>query len=105
MWNLLELINSIIDEKGLKLIDAEAIYVRNGSEYDINATNSKLSYGEAVELFDYEFEDGCGIETAHTILIYFKEWILIKSIYDGSENFHLVPRNPNDSFAPESYGG
>lgn len=105
MRNLLELINSIIEKRGLNLIDAEAIYVCGGEEHDSDATSLKLSHEQVAELFDYEFNAGYGMESAHSILIYFKEWILIKSIYDGSENFHLLPRNPNDSFVPKSYGG
>ena len=59
----------------------------------------------ALDILDFEFDDGFGGEEGYNLYVWTKNWIIIKSCYDGSENYCKVPRNPNKEILPESFGG
>jgi len=64
-----------------------------------------LTYDGFRNALSYSFDDGYGGEEAHDIYVYFEDWILFKSVYDGSECLCEIPRNPNHDYLPQSYGG
>lgn len=49
---------------------------------------------KALELLDKEFDSGFGGENGPRFFVWFKEYVMGKSIYDGSEGTFLVPRDP-----------
>jgi len=54
---------------------------------------------------DFEFDNGYGAEQGYTLYAWFKDWIIVKGVYDGSEWYQAIPRNPNKEVVPESIGG
>ena len=59
---------------------------------------------EALKELDFEFFDGFGAEEGYSLFVWSKNWIIIKSTYDGSEWYRRIPRNPDDKFKPVAMG-
>ena len=60
---------------------------------------------EALKMLDFEFDDGFGGEEGYRLFAWTKSWVIIKSVYDGAEDYHKIPRNPTKEVIPEGYGG
>lgn len=60
---------------------------------------------EALKRLDFEFYDGFGGEEGHRIFAWTKSWVMFKSVYDGAEIYHKIPRNPSQDIVPDGYGG
>ena len=60
---------------------------------------------EALKRLDFEFDSGFGGEEGHRIFAWTKSWVMFKSVYDGAESYHKIPRNPSQDIVPDGYGG
>lgn len=65
---------------------------------------SRENVNEALKLLDFEFDSSFGSENGYRLLAWTKTKVIIKVIYDGSETYEVVPRNP-EVIMPEPYGG
>ena len=59
---------------------------------------------EAFKVLDFEFDSGYGGEEGHRLYAWTPTKVIIKSVYDGSESYDIVPRHPSNVM-PEAYGG
>lgn len=60
---------------------------------------------ELWNLLKEKFNSGYGgVEGANFVIIT-KNWVYFPCCYDGAEWVERVPRNPNDDFIPEHFGG
>ena len=64
----------------------------------------KSNIEEALKLLDFEFDSGYGGEEGYRLYAWTKTKVIIKSVYDGSEAYKVVPRNP-ETIMPVAYGG
>ena len=57
------------------------------------------------ELPEREFDEGYGSVEGEPTIAFSPNYIYVRHIYDGAENFAAVPRNPEDvAFIPEIGG-
>jgi len=64
----------------------------------------KENVEEALKKLDFEFDCGYGGEEGYRLYAWTPTKVIIKSVYDGSESYEIVPRNP-ESIMPKAYGG
>ena len=58
------------------------------------------------ELPGREFDEGYGGVSGERTIVFSPNFIYVREVYDGAENFAAVPRNPEDvTFIPEIGGG
>lgn len=59
---------------------------------------------EALKVLDFEFDEDFGGENGYRLFAWTKSKVIIKTVYDGSEEYVAIPRNPSD-VVPDAYGG
>jgi|ETNvirnome_2_130_1030620.scaffolds.fasta_scaffold00320_28 hypothetical protein len=64
-----------------------------------------LSWEEAKEIVDYDFDSGFGGTESHPIMAWTQTRVIFSVCYDGSEWLASAPRNPTDGITPQHYGG
>ena len=109
IFNFLDDIIKILKKHNISLRDANQIYIIDKIRIDWLSGDDEfktipITYDEAIKKLNYNYDPNSGGEESHKILIYFDRWILIKSIYDGTEKLHLLPRHPDTTFNIITYG-
>lgn len=59
---------------------------------------------EALQVLDFEFNNGFGGEEGYRIFAWTPTKVIIKTVYDGAEAYKVIPRNPEEVM-PQAYGG
>ena len=88
----------------------KAILMKRPSLWYDRETHSRFYKGakevsSALTILDFEFDDGYGSENGCILYAWTRNYVIIKSTYDGSEAYHAIPRNPADTKELQSFGG
>lgn len=102
MMNAKEEILELIKDEEIEAICIGTI----GSSWDESTPTfyPKQMVQEGLKELDFEFDDDFGGEEGYRLLVWTPTKVIIKSIYDGSEEYEVVPRNP-EKMMPRAYGG
>lgn len=93
----------------LELVNGEEIEAiclgAKGSDLDAEVQfYPKHMVDEALKELDFDFDCGYGGKEGYNLFVWTKNKVIIKSVYDGSEVYHAIPRNP-EAVMPDNYGG
>ena len=75
------------------------------SDWPLYPIGKLMSYSEALQYLEIEFNDGFGSQGNPPMHAWTKNWIIATDEYDGATSWFKIPRNPIDCNPCEPGGG
>ena len=101
--NAKKVILEMVKKEDIEAISIRRVYGHKNVDYsklDDYWFFEKDKIDKALELLDYEFDGGYGLEEGDDIFVWTKDWIIVKTCYDGAEDYAKIPRHPTDKITP-----